>query len=434
MRVVVATGLNTGAAEYKNMGDVAMLQVAVARLLSLWPTADIEVLTESPSNLTRYCPGALPLPRAGATCLGNRVLLGQYHRFLPNPASIHLSTLKRALGARWPALLHLLIRSRLSIRDGVGRRGAFRTFWKTLSNTDLLIVSGSGGFADSCRDWNFFTLAIIETAIRRGIPVAMFGQGMGPLNDSTVLSWARRVLPGVALITLRGTTGGLQLLESIGVPLSRVLTTGDEAVELAYAARAKQPGYAIGINLRIASYSDVNADIIEQLRPVLQGFARRKTAPLLPIPIATHDFANDHQTIRRLMVGVDEDSDGGLSLDTPLMLIRQTSQCRLVVTGAYHAAVFAMAQGIPVVCLTNSSYYLAKFQGLGELFGLGCELVTLDDPHLPDRLATAMEKTWNSAEVVRLPLLQSALRQIESSRAAYQRVKDLLSSETSRTP
>jgi hypothetical protein len=35
MRIVVATGLNTGAAEYQNMGDVAMLQVAVARLLRL---------------------------------------------------------------------------------------------------------------------------------------------------------------------------------------------------------------------------------------------------------------------------------------------------------------------------------------------------------------------------------------------------------------
>ena len=65
MRVIVATALNTGAAEYQNMGDVAMLQVAVARLLSLWPDARIEVLTDSPSNLSRYCPGARPLPRAG---------------------------------------------------------------------------------------------------------------------------------------------------------------------------------------------------------------------------------------------------------------------------------------------------------------------------------------------------------------------------------
>lgn len=34
MRIIVATGLNAGTAEYQNMGDVAMLQVAVDRLLT----------------------------------------------------------------------------------------------------------------------------------------------------------------------------------------------------------------------------------------------------------------------------------------------------------------------------------------------------------------------------------------------------------------
>ena len=109
MRIIVATGLNTGAAEYKNMGDVAMLQVAVARLMSLWPDAQIEVLTESPSNLARYCPGAKPLPRAGCACwVGDRILLGRYHQFLPKWASARLSDLKRAIGLQWPALLELL--------------------------------------------------------------------------------------------------------------------------------------------------------------------------------------------------------------------------------------------------------------------------------------------------------------------------------------
>ena len=79
MRIIVATGLNTGAAEYKNLGDVAMLQVAIARLLSLWPDACIDVLTESPADLVRHCPSVSPLPRAGCMFLmEDRVLLGRY--------------------------------------------------------------------------------------------------------------------------------------------------------------------------------------------------------------------------------------------------------------------------------------------------------------------------------------------------------------------
>jgi polysaccharide pyruvyl transferase WcaK-like protein len=432
MRIIVATGLNTGAAEYKNMGDIAMLQVALARLASLWPAARIEVLTESASNLGHYCPGARPLPRAGCTCLvGDRILLGRYHEFLPKWASGRLSALKRSLGLHWPAVLELLIRVRLSFRDRNGRRRDLKLFLEAFRNADLLVVCGSGGFADSCREWNLSILGIIEAAIRREIPVAMFGQGMGPLSDPIVLSRARQVLPRVSVITLRGSRGGLLLLESIGVPRTGVLTTGDEATELAYAARGKTRGRAVGINLRVASYSEIQTDLIAKVGSVLQEFARRHQVPLLPIPIALHEFANDHLSIRRLLAGFDDESDGGLSLDTPLKVITQIASCRIVVTGAYHAAVFALGQGIPVVCLANSEYYLAKFQGLRDLFSVGCEIVTLSEPDFPAKLTTAIETTWNSAEDVRLPLLQSSLCQIEGSRRAYQRLQDLLSCKTS---
>jgi polysaccharide pyruvyl transferase WcaK-like protein len=435
MRIIVATGLNTGTAEYKNMGDVAMLQVAVARLLSLWPDANVQVLTESPSNLARYCPRAKALPRAGCACwVGDRVLLGRYHQFLPKWVSLRLSALKRAVGLYWPALLDLLVRLRLSLRDRNGLREEFRIFLEALKSADLLVVCGSGGFADSCREWNLSILGTMAAALQRSIPIAMFGQGMGPLTDPSVLSRAGKIFPQVTLITLRGNRGGLPLLESLGVSPAGVLTTGDEAVELAYAARVRESGSAVGINLRVASYADVKTDTIEKVGSVLQVFARRHQAPLLPIPIASHDYAQDHQTILRLLAGFDDESDGGLSLDSPLKLIQQTARCRVVVTGAYHAAVFALAQGIPVVCLSNSPYYLSKFQGLQDLFGLGCEIIMLNEPDLPGTLMTAIERMWNTAESVRMPLLQSALSKIDASRGGYERVKSLLGSESSRNP
>ncbi|MGA8151703.1 MAG: polysaccharide pyruvyl transferase family protein [Terriglobales bacterium] len=434
MQIILATGLNTGTAEYKNMGDVAMLQVAVSRLLSLWPDSQVQVLTESAIDLVRYCPGAKPLPRAGCMCwVGDQILLGQHHRFLPRRASNGLSALKRAVRLGWPALVESLIDLRLSFRDRNHRRGDFKTFLEALKTADLLVVCGSGGFADSCREWNLSTLGTMEAAISRGIPVVMFGQGMGPLTDPIVLSRAKEVLPRVALVTLRGNRGGPSLLESIGVTPMRIKTTGDEAIELAYEARVKEPGSAVGINLRVASYAEVRTGIVENVGTVLRQFARRHKVPLLPIPIAFHESAQDHKTIQQLLAGYDDESDGGLSLDSPLMLVKQVARCRIVVTGAYHAAVFALAQGIPVVCLSNSSYYMAKFQGLEDLFGVGCTTVMLNDTDFSDKLATAIESTWKSAEVVRLPLLQSALRQVESGREAYRQIRSLIGSETAQT-
>ena len=434
MRIIVVTGLNEGEAEYKNMGDVAMLQAAVDRLRASWPEATIEVLTDSPFNLARYCPGAQPLPRAGcASWVENRILPGRFQHLLPKWTSARLGVLKQVIGRRWPFLLEYLIHRRLSLRSGNNQCVDFNHFMEALDNADLLAVCGAGGFADSCQKWNLFVLGTMEAAIRRGIKVVMFGQGMGPLSDPVVLSRAKEVLPEVALITLRGGRGGLELLESMGVPSSRVLTTGDEAVELAYKARTKEPGIAVGVNLRVAPYADVNVGVVGQVRSVLQEFARRQQVPLLPIPIASHDYANDHQAIRHLLAGFDDDSDGGVSLTSPQMLIKQAARCRVVVTGAYHAAVFALAQGIPVVCLSNSSYYLAKFQGLEDLFGVGCAIVTLSEPHLQQRLMTAIEEMWNAADSVRSPLLHSALRQIEARRDAYQLVGNLSDFETGQT-
>jgi polysaccharide pyruvyl transferase WcaK-like protein len=427
MRIIVATACNSGAAEYQNMGDVAMLQVAVARLSGLWPDARIEVLTDSPANLARYCPEAVPLSRAISKCwVGDRVLLGHYHKFLPKQVSIRLSRLRRSVGLCWPSFLELLIRMKLSVRDRNGLRNELKVFLEALKRVNLLVVCGSGGFADSCQEWNTSVLDTMETAIRRGIPVVMFGQGIGPLNDPVTLSRARDVLPKVTLITLRGTRGGQALLEAIGAP-AEVRTTGDEAVELAYAARSKERGSAVGINLRIASYASVKSDTIVKVASVLQEFARRNQATLLPIPIAFHEYAQDHEAIRHLLAGFDDESDGGLLLDTPMKIIEQTARCKIVVTGAYHAAVFALAQGIPVVCLSNSSYYLAKFKGLEDLFGSGCTVLTLSGPDFSERLAFAIDKMWNLADAVRAPLLQSAARQIEASHDAYQFVKNLVS-------
>ena len=248
-------------------------------------------------------------------------------------------------------------------------------------------MCGSGGFADSCRAWNLFILNAMETALQRGIPVVMFGQGMGPLSDADVLARAREVLPRVTLITLRGSRGGASLLQALGVAPAKVLTTGDEATELAYIT-AGAPGTEIGINLRVAAYSPVSGDAVAMVGRIVREFAHQKGVSLLPVPIAFHDCANDRDTIRQLLPESDRVSAGDDFLDSPAMLIDQVARCRILVTGAYHAAVFALGQGIPIVCLASSEYYVAKFQGLEDLYETGCTIVQLDQPNAGENSQT----------------------------------------------
>ena len=424
MRILVDTALNSGAAEYSNMGDVSMLQVSVRRLKRLWPSARIEVLTESPANLALFCPAAEPLPRAGRDLwIGNDAVIGGFDRLLPRTASVGLSNLSRAFRLRYPGAFRSLADLRLAIRDRRNVRPDVNVFLKAMEYADLFVVCGSGGFTDATRPWNISTLDTIEEAMQRNIPVVMFGQGLGPLSDPEILRRARKILPKVSLLTLRGGRGGSAVAQSLGVNSSHILTTGDEAVEIAYEAREEKPGHAVGINLRVASYSNVNGDMIDGLRPVLHKFARRHDVPLLPVPIAFHAWANDHVTIQRLLQGFDDHSDGGITLDTPLKVIQQVGRCRIVITGAYHAAVFALSQGIPVVGLSASDDYTAKFLGLQDQFGLGCETVSLGAPDASEKLAAAAERAWQLAEKVRLPLRETARRQIALSEGAYERIR-----------
>src|SRR5262249_16488538 len=135
----------------------------------------------------------------------------------------------------------------------------------------------------------------------------------------------------------------------------------------------------------------------------------------------------DHLTIRELLAGYDDPLDGGASIDSARKVIDQIVKCRAVVTGSYHAGVFALALGVPVVGLARSQYYIDKFHGLAHQFGVGCELVVLDTPDAESSIAAAIQRAWQSAEAVRPQLLAAAARQVELQRAAYRRLYELVS-------
>ncbi len=278
----------------------------------------------------------------------------------------------------------------------------------------------------AARRWNMDILDLIEASIQRSIPVVMLGQGFGPLSNPLVLKRAAKILPLVNFITLRGGRGSLDLLRSLGIPESKVQTTGDEALELAYASRSEECGRALGINIRFLASAWTDQNDLESIRPVLHDFARRHNVPLIPLPIAIHLGTRDDLAIKQLLIGFDEQSDGGESLDSPLKVIKQAALCRVVVTGAYHAAVFALAQGIPVVALAKSDYFSRKLLGLEDQFGEGCQTVLLTEPDLPRRLQSALEKAWQNAEKLREPLQAVTLRQIELSRRSYGRIQGLV--------
>ena len=426
MRVLMISG------DYKcgNIGDVAMLQVAVERLKQLWPGVTIQVLTNNPGALSFHCPGVEPVFHRGRQIwCSDQYLLGGLHGFLPKPVSQFLINLNRRVRQRAPSFLRRMIKIKMRLRGADDRDVG--SFIDAFRRAHVVVACGQAGLNDLVRSHMVAVLDLLEMAIRAGKVTAMFSQGIGPLHDVELQARARAVLPKVDLIALRENRAAWPILESSGVPAHRVLTTGDDAIEMAYGYRPTSRGLAIGINVRLAGYAGVDRNSVEKIRPILQAFARKVGAPLIPIPISRHEDLRDAMALRQLLAGYNGGSDGGRDLDTPLKVIEQAGRCRIVVTGAYHGAVFALSQGIPAVCLAASEYVTNKFKGLIAQFGAGCYVVDLNSSDLTNELSDAIDSAWQADERVRTGLLEAARRQIDIGRSAYRSVKELTESKRS---
>ena len=409
-----------------NMGDRSMLLVAVSRLADMWPQTEVQVFSEQPDELRALSPDAVPIPVTGRELwLRDDFLPGRLIALARQTAiSARLvDELPRWIRRTNPAVVEAFwrwkLRARPTARENLSR------FTHAAERADLMVVAGMGGVTDAFPGFARGVLDVMNLAIHRGATVAMVGQGFGPLVEPMLLAQARSILPRVDLITLREERASRPLLQSLGVRPERILTTGDDAIELAYRLRRKSLAHGLGVNLRLSDYSGVGETELEALREVLQQAAAAKNATMVPVPISTLPTESDIQAISRLLDGY---SDVRLveTPNNPIDVIDLVNKCRLLVTGSYHAGVFALSSGIPAIGLAKSTYYIDKFRGLAAQFGDSCEVVLLDDRKFPLRLREAIDKLWASADELRPHLLESASRQIALGQAAYRRIREIV--------
>ena len=403
-----------------NLGDIAMLRAAVSRLAAYFPNAAIQVLSDDPDALRGFCPEATPLETTGRQqWLDNDFLPERLRRRAPK-LSVQLQPWLRNHA---PQLVEIFWRRKLRVRRRLADLQALNTFTEAVSNADLVIVTGMGGVTDAFPEYAADLLETLGLAVGRRKYVAMVGQGFGPLQNPELVARARSILPRVNFIGLREERASRPLLQSLGVAPERMMTTGDDAIELAYQLRGERLGEYLGVNLRASNYAGVDQNLFEPLRQALQNAAKTVRASLLPVPISLLPGEADAETIRRLMPDGVGQSQDGLPIDRPEAVIRQIQRCRLVVTGSYHAGVFALASGIPTVGLAKSAYYVDKFLGLSSLFGEGCQTVLLDDQDFQTKLESSITDLWARAERVRPYLLAEAESQIRLGHKAYERLR-----------
>jgi len=391
-----------------NIGDVAMLQSCVARLRQLWPDAEILVICHAPGRLASYCPGT--------------IAIGQTYADLP---LFRMFPRKPRLAAEqaWK-----MAAPYASGRLGTGRvrLSPPRTAIQAVRTADLVVASGGGYVLDSFWWHAVGVLSLLSLAQRLGKPTAMFGQAVGPISQRLLRLQTRAVLPRLAALGLREDRIGRDLALSLGTPPSAVTVTGDDALEL-IADAAPRDGDALGVNMRVAGYAGVDSATAAAVGDVLLRTAKEFDAPVVALPVSRYPVDGDLDAIRALLH--QEGSGADIVLDdltTPQALVTAVGRCRAIVTGSYHAAVFGLAQGVPAVCVSKSSYYDAKFGGLGALFPGACFAGSLGQPDFAGWLRAAIGQAWQLPARARAEARDAAARQRRAGREAYVRLRDVV--------
>ena len=369
-----------------NLGDIAMLQSCVTRLSGYWPDAEIMIIANAPERLAAYCPGTIAIGRTT-----NQLL---------------------SLGRN--------IASYLPLRPTHKRPISFqpRDEMEALRAADIVVAAGGGYVTDT---WPWHTtrvLSLLSFAQRLGKPTAMFGQGIGPLRRKVLRLQAYAVLPKLTVLGLREAKHGYDLAMSFGVHPDAVIVTGDDALELAVGNIEPANNQALGVNVRVSGYSGVDNAMASVIGEQILELAEQFRAQIIALPVARAE--EDSNVIQSMFNARRASSDIVLTdLRDPQDLIDACSKCHAIITGSYHAAVFALAQGVPTVCLTKSDYYDAKFEGLTDLFPSSSWIVSLATPDFTARLRNATEEAWRLPTSARVAAREKAVRLCGLGHAAY---------------
>jgi colanic acid/amylovoran biosynthesis protein len=385
-----------------NIGDVAMLQSCVTRLRMQWPAAEIMVIATDPGRLAAYCPGTIAIGRTFADL--------PYVRLVPRKARLILEQVWKIAGPY------------LASRPGRAPRATPRTAVQAVRAADLVVASGGGYVTDTWWWHAAGVLSLLSLAQRLGKPTAMFGQGIGPMTRRLLRAQSRAVLPRLILLGLREDRTGRPLALSLGVSPGVLRLTGDDALEHS----SGNPGAgaadsrALGVNLRVSGYAGVDQVTAAAVGETVREVAAELGAALVGLPVSRYAADADAGALRALWPA--DGAGGGAAVEdisTPEGLAEAAARCHAVVTGSYHAAVFGLAAGVPVVCVAKSRYYDAKFGGLAAQFPGACFMVSLDGADPAARLGAALRDAWQVPEVTRVAAAGAAAGLRDAGREAY---------------
>lgn len=400
-----------------NSGDIAMAKVCIERLHKHAPDASLKMITEANDTLSNISIKARPMNLfiKRKVWSQKRNIFGPLFKLTPTKLHPNLEKFENNTRLAFPKLMTRWMYHRLRTRSKNAM--LIQQYMQHIDEADMAVASGGGFMTDAFEDHAIKILELLYLVKQQGKPVAMFGQGVGPVSSPKLLATMQKVLPTLDMICIRESIAGLQLLLKLGVSRDKIVITGDDAIELSKAARKPAMGNALGFNVRVADYASIDSHQDKLVASIIHEFANQNQTTILPVPISWYPHENDMEKISKLL-NIDNNSSE-LNHHNIAALMKQVAECKVVVTGSYHAGVFALSQGIQVIGLARSKYYVDKFNGLAGMFDSGVQVVNFDDSNWQEKFKDALQYAWNNATFFREKLTKQADEQVKLSENAY---------------
>ena len=386
-----------------NIGDMAMLKATVTRVQDRWPRARLQIVTTSRERLAALCPGTDPI-----TMVTDRGPVG----WLPGRVRGGLSQRYKAAVSARPA-------AGWRLSPGAGQ------LLDALRGCDLALCSGGGFVNDSFTLHASGVLWALRSLQRRGVPTAMLGQGYGPLTNPVLAELASVVIPRLTLISLRGPQGQ-QAVSALRGGRAEPVIAGDDALELAGAGRLAG-GPAVGVNLRATAYTGLGSGLVGHIASVAAAAAAESGMPMRGLPVSWHRDGEDWRALAGAFGAGSGVARTGRLVRDIASLTAAVADCRVVVTSSYHAAVFALARGIPAVGISSTPYYDGKFGGLRELYGpRAVSVLAVTQAGWPDRMRQLMRAAVELDARARAAVAVRSAELASTSRGVYEAFFELV--------
>ncbi len=401
----------------RNLGDVAMLQAACAVIKRIQPEAQLQVFTTAPDRLLQLCPGVEALAPSGQAAWQAAKYFPIPRRCLPLALQEWIFRKEKDFKYAQPIRALGVLSKRA---DYQAHHAAKVEAWiAAIEGADAVIVTGGGFFTDAFGSHLEGLLHTLCWARAKKRMTAFFGQGLGPLDDPRLRRLGGVALREADLVTLRENRQGLALGTELQCETQNWLTTGDDAFALLTSVPANPAqGQSIGINLRVADYSAISSGATAQLAEALEAVRVNYDATWMPLPVDLCPDCGD--SVKTLSLLKKESVSAVYQLpETPMDLFDLVGDCRVVITGSYHAAVFALARGVPVVGLAANPYYTDKFNGLAGFFPSGLRIVDHSKASVRSELLEAVTALWRISLSDRLELCRQAQAIGDSVVGAY---------------